>query len=64
MRKGNLQFINAMKLKQEEFTVVAKIVRTADRSKNTDSFLPPKHDFIMFMKHADSCSEHNKYQMK
>ncbi len=38
MRKGNLQFINAMKLKQEEFTVVAKIVRTADRSKNTDSF--------------------------
>ncbi len=49
-----------------DHTVVAKIVRTPDRSENIDwYFFASKTwlNFIMFVKHADGCSEHNKYQM-
>lgn len=28
------------------------------------TFLPPRHDIIMLMKHADGYSDHNKYWMK
>ncbi len=45
--------------------MVAKIIRTPDRSENIELFCPKTwFHVIMFMKHADSCSEHNKYQMK
>ncbi len=48
--------------------VVAKIIITPDRSEKKFflAFLASKtwFHFTMFMKHADGCSEHNKYQMK
>ncbi len=47
------------------YTVVAKIIRTPDRSENIDFFASKIwFHFRMFMKHAVCCFEHNKYQMK
>ncbi len=45
--------------------VVAKIIRTTDRSENIDLFaFKTWFHFLTFMKHADGCSEQNKYQIK
>ncbi len=43
----------------------SKLLEKPDRSENIDLFcLQTLFNFIMFMKHADACSEYNKYQMK
>ncbi len=42
-----------------KYTVVAKIIRNPDISENIENI-----NFKMLLKHADGCSEHNKYQMK
>ncbi len=42
-----------------KYTVAAKIIRNPDISENIENI-----NFKMLLKHADGCSEHNKYQMK